>query len=110
MSSPTLPNGLRDINRFITTHNSEGKAVYAQDLPDGAKWQTIGDRFNFFLGYTTPEFPVSLDPSDEKDEKSTPKDIVNYKKELDSPPGLAKSNGTTLSPLPPSHCVSLVLM
>jgi hypothetical protein len=94
MSSPFPPSNLRPINRFITTHNSSGQAVYEKEIPSRAQWQSIGDRFKFFLGYTTPEFPVSLDPSDEKDEGSVPKDIANYKRELESPPGLAKSNGT----------------
>ncbi|EPE35341.1 hypothetical protein GLAREA_11040 [Glarea lozoyensis ATCC 20868] len=91
-----LPNGLRDINRFITTHNADGKAIYSSDVPETSKWVENGTNMNFFLGYTTQEFPVSLNPSDFGDEMSTPKDIVSYSKELGNPPGLAKSTGKQL--------------
>ncbi|CAG8960142.1 hypothetical protein HYFRA_00010621 [Hymenoscyphus fraxineus] len=90
MTSKTLPNGLRDINRFITTTNDEGKAIYSDALPPNAKWQEIGDTFNFFLGYTTEKFPACLDPTN----SSTPEDIEKYSKDLETPCGLAKSTGT----------------
>lgn len=47
MASNTLPNGLRDINRFITTHNEAGKSVYAESITPNAKWQEIGGVANF---------------------------------------------------------------
>lgn len=93
MTSNTLPNGLRDINRFITTHNETGESVYTDALPSNAKWQEIGGVVNFFLGYATHKFPASLDPKDGEDIKSTPEDIENYSKELDNPAGLSHSTG-----------------
>jgi hypothetical protein len=94
MASETISNGLREVNRYITTHNPEGKAVYSQEVPATAKWQPIEKIGGFFLGYTTREFPVSLNPLDPRDANSTPKDIANYSKELENPPGLAISTGT----------------
>jgi hypothetical protein len=85
-SSSTLTNGLRDLNRFITTHNSSGEAVFSNALPDGAKWQEL-DHVNFFLGYTTRKFPVSLNPEE------APEDIASYEKDLENPPGLCVSGG-----------------
>ncbi|KAF4628242.1 hypothetical protein G7Y89_g9912 [Cudoniella acicularis] len=90
----TLPNGLPDVHRYITTHNQSGKAIFTPEIPPSAKWQDIGGAFKFFLGYTTHKFPASLKPSDGKDEGSTPEDIVSYKRDLENPGGLAISGGT----------------
>lgn len=96
MALNTLPNGLRDVNRFITTHNEAGESVYSDSLPPNAKWQEIGGVVNFFLGYTTHKFPASLDPKAGEDTKSTPEDIENYSKELASPGDLSHSTGKLL--------------
>jgi hypothetical protein len=82
-----LENGLPQINRYITTTNSSGKAIIAQDIPPASIWQKIGTVAKFFLGYTTRTFPVSLTSS---------KDIDSYSGDLSSPPGLTISNGTVL--------------
>lgn len=96
MASNTLPNGLRDINRFITTHNKAGESVYSNSIPPTAKWQEIGGVVKFFLGYTTHKFPASLDPKEGEDTKPTPEDIENYSKELENPGGLSHSTGKPL--------------
>ncbi|KAH8648192.1 hypothetical protein BGZ60DRAFT_474365 [Tricladium varicosporioides] len=95
-SKELLPNGLSDIHRFITTHNQSGEAVFSKEIGPDAKWQKMGDgnHFNFFLGYTTRKFPVSMKPSDDKDESSTPEDIVTYSRDLANPGGLGISSGT----------------
>lgn len=95
MTANTRHNGLPNIHRFITTHNESGEAIFSDAVPAEAKWDDIGktSAFNFFLGYTTSKFPASMKPSDEKDEKSEPEDIVSYKEHLDNPPGLCISSG-----------------
>lgn len=46
-----LSNGVPDVQRLITTHDQDGKAVYSDAVDDDAKWQQIkeADRFNFSL-------------------------------------------------------------
>jgi hypothetical protein len=73
-------NGLPVVNRYITTNNSEGKAILASEPSPLNVWQKIGNIANFFLGYTTRTFPTSM-----KDEN----DIKSYTKDLGEPPGLS---------------------
>ncbi|KAH8679516.1 hypothetical protein BGZ60DRAFT_360602, partial [Tricladium varicosporioides] len=82
-----LENGLPDISRYITTNNSDGKAIISSEIPSTSVWQKIGTVAKFFLGYTTNTFPVSL---------SSSKDISSYSTNLSSPPGLTVSGGTVL--------------
>ncbi|KAH6684045.1 hypothetical protein B0J14DRAFT_460169, partial [Halenospora varia] len=82
-----LENGLPDVNRYITTNNSDGKAIISSEIPSTSVWQKIGIVAKFFLGYTTNTFPVSL---------SSSKDISSYSRNLSSPPGLTVSGGTVL--------------
>lgn len=74
-----LENGLPSISRYITTHDSHGKAMLAKEVPSKSTWQKIGSVAKFFLGYTTRTFPVAL---------SEQKDVGSYEKDLASPPGL----------------------
>jgi quercetin dioxygenase-like cupin family protein len=92
-----LENGLPNINRYITTTDSSGKAVISKEVPSKSIWQKIGASAYFFLGYTTRTFPVSLRSS---------KDISSYSTDLSSPPGLTVSNGTVLRfvDIAPNHC------
>ncbi|CZR54891.1 related to Cupin domain protein [Phialocephala subalpina] len=93
-SSETLPNGLRDVQRFITDHNSEGKAIFSKDIPSTSAWKEISPEFNFFLAYTTKGFPVNLNAAKAGD---VPVDVQNYEKDLNGPPaGLSLGNGTVL--------------
>jgi hypothetical protein len=82
-----LPNGLPDVQRYITTTNSSGQAILAGSPQSTSIWQKIGTVANFFLAYSTRTFPVSL---------STSKDITSYTSDLASPPGLTVSHGTVL--------------
>jgi hypothetical protein len=90
-SQPPLPNGLPAIQRHITTHNEEGKAVLSATLSSEPTWQPIGDAVNFFLAYTTRTFPISLK---ESEPGAVPNDIQNYEKDLNSPPGLSINQGS----------------
>ncbi|KAH8820821.1 cupin domain-containing protein [Xylogone sp. PMI_703] len=94
-AQPLLPNGLPAINRYITTHNSEGKAVLSDCVPESSinSWQKIDPGANFFLGYTTHSFPVA---ASQPSTASPAKDIETYTADLHSPPGLSISNGTVL--------------
>jgi hypothetical protein len=88
-----IPNDLRPIQRHITTHNSEGKAILSTALPSEPQWQGIGDAGNFFLAYTTRTFPVKLNGDASG---SGPHDILGYEKDLNDPPGLSINNGMCL--------------
>jgi len=89
---PLLPNGLPDVQRLITTHDSSGKAIFSKDLPSESSFRQVSLGANFFLGYTTKGFPVDLN-ADNAD--AVPKDVQSYEKDLNSPPGgLSITNGT----------------
>ncbi|PVI04308.1 hypothetical protein DM02DRAFT_692741 [Periconia macrospinosa] len=91
MSSSEKPAGvqspLRNINRFITTHDdSTGKAIFHNALPDENQIDSLPSAV-FRLGYVTKEFPPQLNDD---------KDVNIYKDFLNSPPGLVASGGTVL--------------
>lgn len=86
-------NGLPDVERIITDHDNQGKAVISTTIPSQAAWQPIMRTAEFFVGYTTRTFPVLFSPSDSTQVDSTPQDIENYKQDLITPPGLSISTG-----------------
>jgi hypothetical protein len=75
---------IRPLNRFVTTHNSDGKAVFSPRLIENMPAQT-GNGFTFSLAYTSMKFPCEL---------SNESDIASYENHLLSPPGLTISSGT----------------
>jgi quercetin dioxygenase-like cupin family protein len=80
-----LDNGLYKINRVITTHNHEAKAVFAHDIPDELSFQELPDGARFCLGYATNTVPAQL-----KDDQ----DIRTYESYLQNKPGVMIPNGT----------------
>lgn len=91
---PLLPNGLPDVQRLITTHDSSGKAIFSNDLPSESSFRQVGLGANFFLAYTTKGFPVDLNA---ENTSAVPKDIQTYEKDLNAPPaGLSIENGMLL--------------
>jgi quercetin dioxygenase-like cupin family protein len=78
---------LRKVNRFITTHNEDGKAVFSKAVAEESTMKPLPDNMGFALSYTTHGFPVDLDNES---------DIKAYSKFLESPPGLTVSGGTVL--------------
>ncbi|KAF2089644.1 hypothetical protein K490DRAFT_37857 [Saccharata proteae CBS 121410] len=78
---------LPPVNRFITTHNEDAKAVFSTAVSEESKMAEIPGNMGFALSYTTKGFPVDL---------NNDKDIDIYKPFLESPPGLTVSNGTVL--------------
>ncbi|KAF2674930.1 hypothetical protein BT63DRAFT_24285 [Microthyrium microscopicum] len=81
---------LPQVNRFITTHDSNGKAVFSDALPEESTMKGLANTspvMGFALSYTTSTFPVDM---------AGDKDVTAYKKYLSDPPGLSVSNGTVL--------------
>ncbi|ESZ98501.1 hypothetical protein SBOR_1163 [Sclerotinia borealis F-4128] len=102
MSTPqreTLPNGLPNPQRLITTTDGNGKAILEPGISPNPVWQPIQNNdMSFFLGYSTHQFPASLAhaPSSHNSTSTTPIDIASYTHDLSSPPGLSISSGTVL--------------
>lgn len=75
------------LQRIVTTHNSEGKAIIDKSIDTDAPWNEVGGKAGFMLGYTTTQFPPNLNDD---------ADIKIYKNFLEKPPGLVSGNGTVL--------------
>jgi len=78
---------LPSINRFITAHNAEGKAVFSDKVPEALGWDKLPNGAGFALGYTTEQYPVDLNQD---------KDVSKYQTYLSTPPGLVIPGGTVL--------------
>ncbi|QSZ36805.1 hypothetical protein DSL72_006688 [Monilinia vaccinii-corymbosi] len=96
-----LANGLPNPQRLITTTDPSGKAILEPSISPNPVWQPIqGKDMNFFLAYTTHQFPapISQAPSSPSPNSPspTPIDIASYAQDLASPPGLCISSGTVL--------------
>ncbi|RGP81426.1 hypothetical protein FLONG3_571 [Fusarium longipes] len=94
MSSNTNPRKtLPAVHRFITTHDSDGKSFYSDELEEAMSFWTIdagnGNSGEFELGYVTTNLPIPL--KDNKD-LSIYKEAYSNKKES----GLVKHGGTIL--------------
>lgn len=87
MAQPTTSSPLPALNRYITDHSEEGKAVFSTTIAPTAQWTSAGPLAKFFLGYCTKTFPACL---------SSTADIDTYAEYLSSPPGLTVSGGTVL--------------
>jgi quercetin dioxygenase-like cupin family protein len=75
------------VNRFITTHNAQGQAVFSDKVPAENAMVKNPDDIEFALSYTTKDFPVSM---------ASDADIATYQHFLEAPPGLTVSNGSVL--------------
>jgi quercetin dioxygenase-like cupin family protein len=80
-------NGLPPINRFITDHDEDGKAVFSEVIPESLEWQELPDGARFCLGYTTDQFPVDLNGG---------ADISSYQNYSQNLPGITIGGGTVL--------------
>lgn len=84
-SSTELPdNGLPKINRVITTHNDDKKAVYSSKFDDALPWQELADGARFCLGYATDKTPVPMNNG---------ADLDTYHNFLENKPGIAIPGG-----------------
>lgn len=86
---------LPKIHRYITTHNSEGKAIFSKAFDEESKMKANDDGLAFALSYTTNRFPVDMNED---------QDLDVYGDYLMSAPGLVVSGGTVLRhvDIPPS--------
>lgn len=80
-------NGLPSVNRVITTHNAEGKAIFSDAVPETLHWKPLPNGAAFGLGYTTEQYPVDLNHD---------KDLSTYQSYLETAPGLVIPGGTVL--------------
>ncbi|KAL2128907.1 hypothetical protein VTI74DRAFT_8485 [Chaetomium olivicolor] len=75
-------------NRFITTHDAEGRAIIDESIPAAAPFYSLGkDDASFAQCYVSSEFPVNI---------SNDADKTAYSNFLNNPPGLTVSGGTVL--------------
>ncbi|KAH6649277.1 hypothetical protein F5144DRAFT_477599 [Chaetomium tenue] len=75
-------------NRFITTHNAEGKAVIDESIPAPAPFYSLGEGdASFAQCYVTSTFPVDI---------ANDADTTAYRAFLADPPGLTVKTGTVL--------------
>jgi quercetin dioxygenase-like cupin family protein len=83
-----LNGNLRQPSRYITTHNSEGKAIVDTSLNSDAPFYELPNKeAHFALGYATKEFPAKL---------TNNADLESYQGFLTNQPGLSVSTGTVL--------------
>ncbi|KAH7263033.1 hypothetical protein BKA59DRAFT_506052 [Fusarium tricinctum] len=83
-----LNGNLRQPSRYITTHNSEGKAIVDTTLNSDAPFYELPSKdAHFALGYATKEFPAKL---------TNNADLDSYQGFLTNQPGLSVSTGTVL--------------
>lgn len=79
---------LPDFQRLITTHSSDGKAVFSSAIDETSKFKGVDNgNADFCLSYATSSFPVDM---------NNDADLERYKEYLVSPPGLVDSQGTVL--------------
>lgn len=57
---PASSRGLSHPKRFITGHDSDGKAIFSTDLPELIPFQQIPNDAIFSLCYATNAFPATL--------------------------------------------------
>lgn len=81
-------NDLPYIHRYITTHSSDGEAVFVShaQIPDYMPSQPAGEDGEIALLYATTNVPANID--DEAD-------LAMYDEFLHQPPGLTTERGTT---------------
>jgi len=79
--------GLRHPNRFITDHDSDGRAVFSNQIPEPVPFTQIPNDAQFALCYATNQFPVDLTAN---------KDIATYSHYLSDLPGITIPGGTVI--------------
>jgi mannose-6-phosphate isomerase-like protein (cupin superfamily) len=80
-----VPKTIRPLNRYITTHNASGEAIFSNTLSEEMPVQRLADSADFSLAYTSDHFPAKL---------NNESDIAEYSSYLSSPPGIVISSGT----------------
>ncbi|KAH8691678.1 cupin domain protein, partial [Talaromyces proteolyticus] len=87
---------LRDIKRYITTHDEAGRSVFAKSLDDNPPAAVNPTPASLFLCYATQNFPVEIQQE---------KDIERYKQFIKNPPGIIVPGGSAarIVDFPPSY-------
>lgn len=74
--------------RIITTHDSQGKAIFSTVIPDQPKSQVVvNGEAQFYLSYATDQYPVDMNQDN---------DLKTYQKYAADPPGIVIGTGTVL--------------
>lgn len=79
--------GLPTINRFITTHDDKGEAIFSDAVASETPQSEVGGGAIFGLHYCSENFPVEMNQD---------KDIQAYQSYMKQAPGLVISSGTVL--------------
>ncbi|KAJ5763714.1 hypothetical protein N7533_002395 [Penicillium manginii] len=82
--SDESPKNIRPLNRYITTHNETGQAIFSTVLSEDMPVNSVGNGADFSLAYTSDHFPAQLAGDADLDE------YANY---LTNPPGITISTG-----------------
>ena len=86
LTNMATPRNIRPLSRFVTSHDSSGKACFSSKIPEELPVTTLGNgEYSFSLAYTSETFPAQLNNEE---------DISLYEEKLGSPPGLTISTGT----------------
>ncbi|UPK92411.1 hypothetical protein LCI18_003346 [Fusarium solani-melongenae] len=86
-SSDNTRKDIRPIQRFITTHTSDGKTTFSDAISEEAPFQTLPDNVDFALCYATDQFPVTLEND---------RDMDTYQHYTQNLPGITIPSGTVL--------------
>jgi len=79
---------LPTVNRYITTHNAKGEAVFSSTISEELPSTVLPEgEAAFLLGYTSVGFPVDLNNN---------ADLKVYGDYMEKAPGITISNGTVL--------------
>ncbi|KAK5721940.1 hypothetical protein LTR15_006534 [Elasticomyces elasticus] len=79
---------LRNLSRFITTHNAQGKSVVSTQLSDQVPKTSVQDGAAYHASpYSTEQFPVDM---------NNDKDLESYTRYLTSAPGVVNTTGTVV--------------
>lgn len=83
----TQANDMRQISRFITSHDDSGKTIFDDTIPEQPPFKAVPDGAAFSLCYATNQFPVDMNGD---------KDLATYRYYLENLPGLSVPTGTVL--------------
>jgi quercetin dioxygenase-like cupin family protein len=78
---------LPKIQRYITTHNDEGKAIFSKAFGEESEMKANDDGIAFALSYVNKGLPIDMNDD---------KDFETYGHYLKNDPGLVVSGGTVL--------------
>lgn len=78
---------MRQIRRYITTHDKDGRTTFVNDIPTEAPFKVLPDKGEFALCYASNRFPTQF---------TDDADVVTYKDFMSNLPGITIGTGTVL--------------